>query len=132
MVALYLDDNLASPPMARQLQAAGHLIYLPKEHGTAGADDPIHLEMATALGAVLVTKDQSDFKKLHDEWQASGRDHAGIVLCRELEAGRRFSLLERLARLLTSEAAHNNLITLDMFKTEDVGRASVLGLTPHH
>src|SRR5690242_7858453 len=53
VVALYLDDNVASRRMARQLRAAGHLIYLPEDVGAAGAEDAVHLEAAIALSAVL-------------------------------------------------------------------------------
>ncbi|HVA26519.1 MAG TPA: DUF5615 family PIN-like protein [Chloroflexota bacterium] len=130
MVALYLDENTAQKRVARPLRAAGHTLYLAQELALAGAADMLQLETATKLGAVIVTKDISDFPRLHEEWQASGREHAGIVLCRELETGRRFTYLERVARLLTPEAARNQLMHLDMFKIEELAEAYVIALTP--
>ncbi len=42
------------------------------------ADDVQHLEYATAQGRTLITADK-DFIRIHAEWQAANKHHAGII-----------------------------------------------------
>ena len=130
MVSLYLDENLAKSSIARQLQAAGFSIYTPQTGGTRTFDDPPTLEAATQLGAVLVTYNKGDFEKLHKEWQAAGRDHAGILRSHRLSPGDLIAKLERAARLLTPEIARNQLMELSLFETEEQAQAYVISLRP--
>jgi len=116
--------------VARQLRAAGHLVYVTTDLNLEGADDVVHLEKATALGAVLASQNQSDFDPLHWTWQAMGRRHAGILASRQLPIGFRIQSLERAARLLTPELAHNQLMKLSMFATEAKGLLFVDSLAP--
>ncbi len=96
-----------------------------------GQDDASHLATATSLGAVLVSQNQRDFDPLHDRWQAAGREHAGILTATQrLPTGIKIQRLERAARLLTSETAHNLLMKLPLFDTEEGGQAYVLSLLP--
>ncbi|MFI5267715.1 MAG: hypothetical protein ACHQ7M_10105 [Chloroflexota bacterium] len=78
----------------------------------------------------MVTKDLSDFPGLHEDWRRLGREHTGIVTCRQMDFGRRYVYLDRVARLLTPEAARNQLMPLDMFKGEALAQAYVVSLTP--
>ena len=131
MVSLYLDDCIIDHRLARQLRAAGHLIYLPAELHLDGRDDDLHLATATRLGAVLVTQNQQDFAPLHRDWQVEGREHAGIILVvQEDYIGTKLACLDRAARLLTPEAARGQLMPFQMFGTEDLARAYVASLTP--
>ncbi|MDE3075001.1 MAG: DUF5615 family PIN-like protein [Chloroflexota bacterium] len=115
MVSLYLDENLAKSSIARQLQAAGFSIYTPQASETRTFDDPPALDAATQFGAVLVTYNKGDFEKLHKEWQAAGRDHAGILRSHRLSPGDLIAKLERAARLLTPDIARNQLMELSLF-----------------
>ena len=90
MVPLHFDENMAQRTLARQLREAGHLVYLAGEIEPEGVDDSVQLEAASKLGAVLITKDLGDFPIVHKEWQRSGRNHSGIITCRESEFGRRY------------------------------------------
>lgn len=116
--------------MARQLRAAGHLIYVTTELGLDGADDDVHLARATELGAVPASQNQSDFDPLHDEWQKLGRRHAGLLVSRQLPIGVRIRRLERAARLLRPEIAENQLMKLAMFDTEERRLLFVQSLAP--
>jgi hypothetical protein len=129
VVPLYLDDCLIAKQVARQLRAAGHLIYVTSELGTEGQSDPLHLEAATKLGAVLASQNRKDFEPLHHEWETVGLQHAGILVTRQLPIGVRVQRLERAARLLTPEAAYNQLMELDLFDDEIRGQTYVLSLT---
>lgn len=97
MVPLYLDDCLIAGQVARQLRAAGHLVYVTSDLGVEGQDDTLHLETATRLGAVLATQNQGDFVRLHRRWGADRRQHAGILVTRWLPIGLRIQRLERAA-----------------------------------
>lgn len=55
---LYLDDCLIAKQVARQLRAAGHLVYVTSDLGVKGQDDELHLETATRLSAVLASQNQ--------------------------------------------------------------------------
>jgi len=119
VVPLYLDDCLIAKQVARQLRAAGHLIYVTSELGVRGDNDNAHLERAAELGAVMVSQNQQDFAPLHHRWQAEGRSHAGILLMASLYIGHKIERLDRVARLLTPEAAQNQLMNLRGFDTEE-------------
>ena len=130
MVPLYLDENLADNAIARQLQAAGFSIYTPQQSGTRTLDDQPVLAAATQLGAVLVTYNRRHFEPMHTEWEASGREHAGILVSHRLSPGELFTKLERAARLLTPETARNQLMELSLFDTEDHAQSYVTSLGP--
>ena len=44
-----------------------------------GESDPEQLARAVALGRVLLTCNRRHFRRIHAEWMAEGRPHAGIV-----------------------------------------------------
>jgi hypothetical protein len=115
--------------VARQLRAAGHLIYVTTELGLKGQADDAHLATATGLGAVLASQNQKHFTPLHHRWQAEQRRHSGILVTHWLPIGARIQCLERAARLLTPEVAANQLMVLDMFATEVKGLTFVASLT---
>ena len=83
-----------------------------------------------SVGAVLVTYNKRHFQPLHNEWQAAQLEHAGILLSHQLEFRQLLPRLERAARLLTPDSAHNQLMALDLFDTEDRGQAYVTSLAP--
>jgi len=117
--------------LARQLRAAGHLIYLPSELGVGGQADELHLAQATELEAVLVTQNRRDFAPLHHKWAAEQREHAGILLVvRRTSISIKIACLDRVARFLTREAAASQLMELDLFDTEDRALAYIASLVP--
>lgn len=77
---LYLDDSTYNKALVQRLRQAGYVVQTPLEVGLAGVSDADHLAYAARNGYPLLTKDARDFKSLHDEWQAQGRSHAGILL----------------------------------------------------
>jgi hypothetical protein len=115
--------------LARQLRAAGHLVYLPSELGLKGQRDDLHLQTATSLGAVLVSHNQKDFDPLHRDWSAKGQLHTGIILVvQRLDIGSKIAWLQRAATLLTAELAKNQLMFLKMFETDEQAELFVSSL----
>ncbi len=79
-MVFYLDDCADSDALGVLLRQAGHAVHTPRTDRTLGIDDPLHLEHAVRQGYTLITRNPKDFRKLHDEWQAQGRSHNGILL----------------------------------------------------
>jgi hypothetical protein len=124
VASIYLDDCAVDHRIVRPLRAAGHVLYLPSELGVGGQSDERHLITAAQLDAVLVTHNQQDVAPLHHRWQREGRSHPGIVLVRQqLDLGTKLAALHRVARLLTAEAAVNQLLELALFATEEQAEA---------
>jgi hypothetical protein len=79
-VEFYLDECADSDRLALLIQQAGHHVRTPRSENLVSVDDPIHLAHAAAHGYTLITKNPKDFRRLHQEWQARGQAHAGILL----------------------------------------------------
>lgn len=74
MPTFYADEDFPGPVVAA-LRARGYEILTVRQDGRAGADDPAVLARAVELGRVVLTKNRSDFHRLH----AAVRDHCGII-----------------------------------------------------
>ena len=68
--------------------------------GRARMTDLQQLEFAADRGLVLYTFNVSDFYRLHTEWVAVGREHAGMILAPQ----QRFTVGEQLRRILRLRA----------------------------
>ncbi len=79
---LYLDDDLASPLLAKLLRAAGHDVQLPADVAMAGKDDAVHLAHAVRQQRVFLSRNYSDFQNLHDLVVAVQGHHPGILVVR--------------------------------------------------
>jgi predicted nuclease of predicted toxin-antitoxin system len=80
---LYLDDNIASPLLARLLRNAGHDVQLPVDVGMMGQDDSVHLTHAIAQDRVCLSQDYSDYRKLHNLVMEAKGHHSGILVVRK-------------------------------------------------
>lgn len=78
---LYLDDDSASPLLARLLAQAGHDVLLPTDARLSGAKDPVHFTYAIRVSRILFSGNYRDFELLHELVLAAGGSHPGI-LCR--------------------------------------------------
>jgi predicted nuclease of predicted toxin-antitoxin system len=80
---IYLDDDLASPNLARLLRNAGHDAQLPVEANFAGENDAVHLRHAVRDQRVLLTRNHDDFEDLHELLLAARGHHPGILVVRQ-------------------------------------------------
>jgi hypothetical protein len=69
--------------------------------GMIGKDDHEHLDYATSQGRVLFSFNRGDFYRLHTQYLAQGKSHAGIILARQ----QRYSVGEQMRRILKLSAA---------------------------
>ncbi len=79
---LYLDDDSASPLLARLLIQAGHDVVLPVQVGMEGTADPVHLTYAIREERVLITGNHDDFEDLHDLLMQAQGHHPGVLVIR--------------------------------------------------
>ena len=79
---LYLDEDLASPVLARVLRNAGHDVQGPADAGLGGRWDPVQLTYAVRENRVLLTRNYCDFEDLHNLLQLAQGHHPGILVVR--------------------------------------------------
>lgn len=72
---IYLDDCAYSKSLLRLLTEDGHEIQTPIAAGTVGQPDIVHFQYAIDHKMVLLTKNPSDFLKLHQKIS----EHYGIL-----------------------------------------------------
>ena len=117
-VRLYLDRHIMTR-LAVDLRGRGYDVMTTEEAGKDTASDEEQLTFATAAGRSILTFNIRDFAPLHEQWQAAGRSHAGIIVSQQL-GGRQYGLLlERMLRLLnhfTAEEMIGNFVHLEQFK----------------
>jgi uncharacterized protein with PIN domain len=66
--------------LTRALRERGVDVDTVQEEGRRGQSDTAQLEWATQHGRVIYTKNAGDFQRLHANYLAASRHHAGIVV----------------------------------------------------
>jgi uncharacterized protein with PIN domain len=74
-----MDQDSMSAGVVRALRASGIDVLTSSEAGRQRVSDLEQLEFATAEGRVIYTANRQDYARLHSQWMAVGRDHAGII-----------------------------------------------------
>lgn len=87
--------------LVRALRARGVDVLTALDSGMIERSDEEHLEYATKEGRVLYSFNVGDFYRLHQEYPAEGKSHAGIILARQ----QRYTAGEQMRRLLKLIAA---------------------------
>lgn len=123
---LYLDDDLDANALIGLLQHAGHDVVSPRAVAMRGSDDETHLNYAAAQHLIVLTANVRDFLTLHQTWQQSGREHAGILgVYRENNPRRDMTyaqMAQAVSRLERSEfPVYNTFLNLNMWR-EPSGR----------
>jgi hypothetical protein len=79
---IYLDDDSASPLLARLLRQAGHEVQLPADAGLSGEDDAVHFAHAAKDDRALLSGNHRDFLNLHNLVMQVKGHHPGILVVR--------------------------------------------------
>jgi hypothetical protein len=90
---LFLDEDVHTA-LSVALRKRGHDAVHALEAKRLGLPDESQLTFATAADRCLVTFNVGDFVRLHNHWLTEGREHAGIIVSKQLPVG------ESLRRLL--------------------------------
>ena len=99
-IQLYFDEDAMHSRLVTALRARGVTVVTVIDAGRTAVSDEEQLIFATERGCVLYTFNVSDFYRLHTEWLATGREHAGVILAPQ----QRFSVGEQLRRILRLRA----------------------------
>jgi hypothetical protein len=97
---VFLDEDVHAP-LAGALRKRGHDAVHALEEKRLGLSDESQLNFATEKNRCLVTFNTGDFARLHNRWIEEGREHAGIVVSKQLPIG---EALRRLLILLQKES----------------------------
>ena len=100
-VRLFIDEDVHSV-LAGALRKRGFDARHTGEEGRLGRHDEDQLEFAAREDRCLVTFNVGDFVQLHNLWLQTGREHAGIIVSKQLPVG---ESLRRLLALLQRETA---------------------------
>ena len=82
--------------LARALRARGADLVAANEIAMIGRQDHEQLAYAATEGRAIYTFNVPDFCRLHAEWIAAGKPHAGIIVARQ----QTYSVGEQMRRLL--------------------------------
>jgi hypothetical protein len=105
----YLDEDV-SVVVAAILKARGFDIVTARDAEQLGLSDSQQLAFATGAGRVLVTHNRVDFERVHREWLATERAHAGIVVARRRPPGELAARIGRLLSRLSAEDLKSQLL----------------------
>ena len=98
---LFLDEDVYTV-LAVALRKRGHDAVHALEEKRLGLPDESQLTFAASEDRCLVSFNVGDFVRLHNRWVAEGREHAGIIVSKQLPVG---ESLRRLLTLLQREEA---------------------------
>jgi predicted nuclease of predicted toxin-antitoxin system len=117
-VRLYFDRHIMNR-LAVDLRGRGFDVLTTKEAGKDTASDEEQLAFATTENRAILTFNIRDFAPLHEQWQAAGRPHAGIIVSQQLGSRQYSLLLQRMLRFLNhfiAEEMVSNFVHLEQFK----------------
>lgn len=80
---IYVDDDLASPLLARLLRNDGHDVELPVNVDMSGKDDSVHFAYAIREKRAILSRNYTDFQNLHDLIVAAQGHHSGVLVVRQ-------------------------------------------------
>jgi hypothetical protein len=95
-IRLFIDEDAMSRAVAHNLRMRGVDVATVVEEAREGLDDTAQLDFAASRGRVLYTFNVRDFYRLHTEYLAQGKGHAGIIMAVQ----QRYSIGEQVRRLL--------------------------------
>lgn len=110
-IRLYFDEDSMDRALVRALRVRDVIVTTALDAGLVGRPDIEHLEHASSTGHALFTYNVGDFCGLHDSFMSQGREHSGIICCRQqrLSIGETLRRLLHLTGSLTSEQIRNRV-----------------------
>ena len=78
-IHLYFDEDSMQRSLVRALRARGVDVITALDAGMIEREDAEHLDYATEQGRVLCSFNVGDFYRLHSDYLAQGKPHAGII-----------------------------------------------------
>jgi hypothetical protein len=95
-IRLYVDEDAAQQAVVDGLRSCGLDVQTVLDLQLEAMSDEEQLEYATANNRTIYTLNVGDFAKLHSEWLANDRQHAGIIAIPR----QRYSIGEKVRRIV--------------------------------
>jgi len=114
-ISLYLDEHIQLA-LADALRVRGVDVLTTQEAGNIGIDDVGQLIFGAENKRSLFSYNKRHFARIHYEWMAAKRQHAGIILSDQLAIGVILHRLMRLYFTLSAEDMKDRLEFLSALK----------------
>lgn len=103
-IRLYFDEDSMDGDLVRALRARGVDVTTALDEHMIERSDAEHLDFALLQGRVLFSFNRGDFLRLHSQYLAIGKSHAGLILARQQQhsAGEQ---MRRMLRLIAAKSA---------------------------
>jgi uncharacterized protein DUF5615 len=110
-VRLYVDEDAMARAVVSGLRARGVDVATVLEEGMSGKDDIDQLEHASQQGRAIYTFNVGHFCRLHTEYLAQSKSHAGIIVVhrQRYSVGEQVRRLSNLMNTKTAEEMRDNL-----------------------
>ena len=102
VIQLYLDEDV-QVFIAEAVRLRGYEARTTRDQDRLGADDEDQLAFTQEHGLTLLTYNVSDFPRLHYEWLAAGKQHAGIIIAPQETPRQNIKSLLNLLALVSAE-----------------------------
>ncbi len=107
-IRLYLDEDVHTF-IAEAIRLRGYEATTTRDQSRLGAEDADQLGFTQRQGYTLVTYNVHDYPRLHYEWLAAGKPHAGIIIASRENLRRNIRALLNLLALVSAEEMANQL-----------------------
>jgi hypothetical protein len=109
-IRLYCDEDSMRYAPVLALRKRGVDILTALDAETTKEPDDRQLAYATAQGRAIYSFNVGDFCRLHSQWLAEGKSHAGIILAQQdFSVGEQIRRLVKLIGALSAEEMQNRL-----------------------
>ena len=111
MISLYFDEDSMDQDLVSGLRARNMDLTTASEENMIRRNDNDHLALATQQSRVLFTFNRGDFYKLHCEYLAQGKHHAGMIVANQQQypVGEVMRRILHLAAAKTSDDMKNRI-----------------------
>ena len=118
---VYLDDDTDDDRLISTARRHGHRLLSPRSLGLRGSHDAVHLREAIQRRLPLLTRNQHDFRFLHELVVAAAGTHFGIlIVCRDNDPRRDMSQSDVVQAITKLEQSmpdlRNQLVILNQWK----------------
>ena len=110
-IRLYIDEDAMARAVVAGLRARGVDVATALEEGMSEKDDIAQLEHATQQGRAIYTFNVGHFCRLHTEYTAQSKSHAGIIVVyrQRYSVGEQIRRLSNLINKKSTEEMRDNL-----------------------
>jgi mRNA degradation ribonuclease J1/J2 len=119
LIRLYIDEDAMDRRFIEALRGRGVDLMTAGETQTRGFSDEEQLILAQAVGRVFFTFNVGDFCRLHGQFSAAERNHAGIIVSsQDYSIGEQMRRVLKLMSVESSESMINQIVFLSSYSGE--------------